>query len=469
MVPLDDRPCTYRFPEELAKIGGIKLLLPPHAWMGNFNRSGDTSKIAGWVEENFPAVDGAVLSLDMLAYGGLVASRECTLGSEEIFASVNNLIKKLKAGGNAFIWAFGSIMRTLPTTGGGLEHIIPHVKEYYFPKSRKPPKYSKEYIDRYLDLRSEKHATDKRFIDLVAGEHLDCLVCGLDDTGSGNPGSEEAARLREHASGLDITDNLHITCGIDEMAMLLLARAAAMNSGTVPKIAFKYYPEKAADAVPLYEDMKLKEIASAQVKLSGGRVAGEKDADIIIFVHAAMKQKDVPARPNSRIPRKIINDIRDSLLKGKRAALADVRYANGGDLSLLEGLKGAFPFYNLNSYAAWNTTANTLGTVISHSILRMLSPGGKKSEAAHQAFMLERLLDDGIYQGELRRKARARFKNTGSAETWLEKNMRKRAGDIFNEYFKGSNFRLKDLEVSFPWGRFFEIVVNAALAPEGSA
>jgi hypothetical protein len=82
LIPLDDRPCNVRFPEQIAAIGGEKLVMPPVDSLGRFHTPGQYSPIERWLYELRP-VEALIVSVDMLAYGGLVASRKPTVAVEE--------------------------------------------------------------------------------------------------------------------------------------------------------------------------------------------------------------------------------------------------------------------------------------------------------------------------------------------------------------------------------------------------
>ncbi|MCD6309910.1 MAG: DUF4127 family protein [Candidatus Eremiobacteraeota bacterium] len=467
LVPLDNRPCNYRFPVMLAEIGDIDLLVPPCELLGDFNKTANAEVIAKWVSGEFPRCSGAIISLDTLCFGGLVPSRESPKDPDETFNMVTSFLSGMKNSGDGFIWAFDSIMRTLPTTGKSLDNIIPNVSRFYSNREFFPSGKTRKYLENYLQLRNLKHRVDRKFMDLVAGGELDYIAYGLDDTGKKCPGHDEAKCLYEYGTGLKIVDKIYLSCGIDEMAMLLVARAGAKFHRYSPGIFFKFYPEEAGDSNPLYEDRALKEIAFAQVNLAGGANTNEKNADITILVHGTTNQVEASSQVPGRAPEEIIKALDSAFSMGKKVALADLKYANGADMSLIEGLADLAPVSRLYSYAGWNTAANSLGTVIAHSILRFLSTGGEKCEIFHQAFLLERLLDDGLYQGNLRREAREKFHDPEFAEPWIRQELSSRAENIFKKYFPGSPYKIQNLHVSLPWRRFFEVDIKVTLGPIG--
>ena len=75
LLPLDNRPCNLQFPAQIAAIGGAQLLAPPVNRLGQFNQRADCDALRAWLDD-LPEVSALIVSIDMLAYGGLVASRK---------------------------------------------------------------------------------------------------------------------------------------------------------------------------------------------------------------------------------------------------------------------------------------------------------------------------------------------------------------------------------------------------------
>jgi len=60
-------------------VAGEKLRHPPRALLGRFLTPGQPERVAEWLRRGAPSARMAIVSLDMLAYGGLVASRAPTV------------------------------------------------------------------------------------------------------------------------------------------------------------------------------------------------------------------------------------------------------------------------------------------------------------------------------------------------------------------------------------------------------
>ena len=74
-LPIDNRPVCYTLPVQIAKIDSdIDFYIPPREFLGDLNKSANVEKLFDWIK-NLPSLDKIILSLDTIAYGGLIPSR----------------------------------------------------------------------------------------------------------------------------------------------------------------------------------------------------------------------------------------------------------------------------------------------------------------------------------------------------------------------------------------------------------
>ena len=91
-VPLDDRPVTLQLPDMLGRIAGQLLLVPPRSAIGSYLEPGRPDEILRWLgSPQTERVSALVASIDMVAYGGLVASRIPSAAAEDAVARLRNL------------------------------------------------------------------------------------------------------------------------------------------------------------------------------------------------------------------------------------------------------------------------------------------------------------------------------------------------------------------------------------------
>ena len=111
-IPLDDRPCTSIFPGRMARIVGAEVVQPPREALGTFLTPGDYSRLKEWLFLVAGKVDCLIVSLDMLAYGGLIASRLPTVSQDEAVRRINLLREVKRLFPQLPILAWNVIMRT---------------------------------------------------------------------------------------------------------------------------------------------------------------------------------------------------------------------------------------------------------------------------------------------------------------------------------------------------------------------
>ena len=111
-IPLDERPCNYKYPKQIAENNrNIELIMPPHNILNKKKQAANISELWHFINNKIELYNYAILSLDMLIYGGLLPSR---LHQEEIKVLLQRLnkIKKLKQlNPKLKIYAFNLIMR----------------------------------------------------------------------------------------------------------------------------------------------------------------------------------------------------------------------------------------------------------------------------------------------------------------------------------------------------------------------
>ena len=74
-IPIDNRPVCYTLPKLLAGIDkNIEFSIPEREFLGDLNKSANIEAIFEWLK-NLPKQDKIILSLDTIAYGGLIPSR----------------------------------------------------------------------------------------------------------------------------------------------------------------------------------------------------------------------------------------------------------------------------------------------------------------------------------------------------------------------------------------------------------
>ena len=85
-VPLDGRPPCRQFVLDAADIAGTKIDVLPYELQDYYTMPGEKEKAREWLQENLAKSDAAIISIDQLLYGGLLADREAARSPAEIEA-----------------------------------------------------------------------------------------------------------------------------------------------------------------------------------------------------------------------------------------------------------------------------------------------------------------------------------------------------------------------------------------------
>lgn len=422
-VPIDNRPVCYSLAKDIAAIDeDIELLTPPREFLGDLTKSARVNEILDWLE-NIPACDAMVLSLDTIAYGGLIPSRRSPDSLEEIKARLNRLKPLLK---NKKVYAFSSIMRISNNNYNEEE------KEYWKDWGKKIFEYSysgvndgipRAILDDYLATRKRNFEINKTYLNWG----LNTLIFSKDDCAPKGFNVDEAREL-EHLGGKTKT-------GADEIPLTLLARAIEKEI----KVFVEFTEPDYKDCISNYEDVSIEKSIQGQLELGGfTQVQNREEADIILVVNNFVeKQGEHVMGWDTKPFRKTFTP------PDKPYAVADVRYANGADNDFVVQILQDFPAYG---YAGWNTSANTLGSLLAG--VKVKWNAKKYSDKAFRKLQMIRLLDDWAYQANVRI----------NGETPQLEDLMKPYEERLTRYleFKPVN----PITYSYPWKRSFEIEVS---------
>lgn len=320
-------------------------------------------------------------------------------------------------------------------------------------KTRIPP----EILDDYLKTRERNFSVNRFYLNWAEENFLDFLVFSKDDTGQFGLNVQEAEALQTEIKNKNLDNNATTLTGADEIPSDLVSKALADKYGKKIKIMPVYSTENGKNIISRYEDKTIEECVSAQIKLCGGEVADSaENADMFILVHTPENiQNDhclkVYAEPENNEAVKFCTDfIKDAQ---KPVIVGDIACANGADnLLVLQILGSPVPIISkIYGYAGWNTTGNTIGSVISIGISRFIAEKTDKFNLTEfKKTLLTRLSDDWAYQTVVRQKIRA---ITDIAD---RKTLKEELVPLVLNLTKKIELNLSEIHVDFPWNRTFE-------------
>jgi hypothetical protein len=489
LLPLDDRPCNTRFVSEIGAIGGASLLLPSRAHLGRFNSPGEPAALQAWLEA-LPAVEALIVSVDMLAYGGLVASRKTKTDLETALERLEVLAKWRQSHSTTPIYAFNILMRLAITMDS--DAAVPH---YYnvmrfarladeatrFPSPEIQAeledvrsKLPADLLTEYLGARARNHAVNLAMVDYLANGTFDYLLVTQEDCTQFGLHRREQDEILARVQELGASDRFSLHPGADEAALTLLAQ----HWQTGISFQIDWSDEKHKRDIAVFEDVPYEDALHSHIESMGGQIAAEaaiEKADCLLFVNAPVggSQKDEHEGEKAARAAKITgfcDRIAAALDGDVPVALCDVAFPNGADdvlLSLLEkrGLLG-----KLSAFGGWNTAGNTTGTVLAQCAALFQAKYSDQAKELNRQFVFERLVDDWGYQSRVRAQIEATARERGFSplnmngksvgiEAIAREELREFAGEIATQF----GVEVQQLDVALPWGRTFEVEVGAKL------
>lgn len=463
LIPIDNRPVCYNLAKEIASIDkDIELFLPDRKLLGGLKSHADIKGILSWVD-NLKDIDAFVVSLDTIAHGGLISSRR----SKDTIPEIKERLEKFKSKfSGKKVYAFSSIMRI------SNNNVNEEEKEYWNEYGKKIFEYSytfhkegyeltdvpEEIIRDYLVTRQRNFSINKMYLEWLDEGIFDALVFSKDDCaeyGLNVLESEILSRMIKEKKFDSQEKTAWVKTGADEIPLTLLARAVSNLNNHAPKILPKFLMPEHKDLISNYEDISIEKSVQAQIELAGGIVADdEEQADLILLVNNFEDKQGeivmgVKTQPFSS---------QFSLFK-KPYMIADVRFANGADNLFIEKLfKKPIDFDTFYGYSAWNTSANTLGSLICASVVRCYAKD--YDEISFKKLQTVRFLDDWAYQANVRQALKGKSLPNGNYKNIRPdvRKLKKLMHPFEERLSKILRFDAK-IKYKFPWKRFFEVEV----------
>ena len=461
-VPIDNRPVCYNLPKEIAAIdNNIELLLPNKNLLGGLKSAADIEGILHWIE-NLGQVDAFVISLDTIAYGGLISSRR----SKDSIENIKKRLERLKNKLSGKVYAFSSIMRI------SNNNVNEEEKDYWDKYGTKIFEYSynfhknyeettdvpPEILNDYLATRYRNFQINKIYIEWLSQGIFDTLVFSKDDCAEFGLNVLEACILEDKIKKNPVskTDGIGLVkTGADEIPLSLFTRAFVDFNNAKPKICPKFLSPEFKHLISNYEDISIEKSVNSQIELAGAEVTNEDLSNIVMLVNnfeenqgeIVMGTKTTPYYSQFNLPR-------------KPYMIADVRFANGADNLFVEKLfKKNLDIEIFYGFSAWNTSANTLGSLICAAVVRFYAKDF--NEQAFRRLQMVRFLDDWAYQANVRQALKGKPETETNKLKNVRPDFRKLAKLMIPFEKKLEKIILKkySIKYKFPWKRFFEVEV----------
>ena len=497
MLPLDERPCNYDYPQMMPK-AGYTLVMPPKEYMGDKKIPADTARLKSWLLDAVEGADACILSLDTLVYGGIVPSRLHEESLETLLARCETVEELRRRNPQMKLYCFQLIMRCPDYSlsdeepdyydlcgrelhlFGRYTHLellgkLTEEDKTDFERVKKtiPPEVLKDFLGR----RDKNLAVLEHNLTYIKDGIVDYFIVPQDDAAVYGFTSMNQMRIREYLK----ENSLHLKTAMypsaDDTGLTLLGRAVSELNGVRPKIYVHYASTKAESVVPWFEDRAIAETIKYHILSVGGQqVYSLPEADILLAVNmgSGMWYKDqhgyVQAYDIDRNLAEFTAYIRYALEQGKIVAVGDVCTCNGGDVELVRLLQAEELILKIHAYAGWNTSSNTLGTAICQAVLAFL--GG--DEKGRISFLLHRYYEDIGYMAYVRKDVTDNYLPTLGLDYFHADGKSGKAAEAVRaglEKYMAENFPklaalVKEVQVEMPWRRMFEADVKLILKEE---
>ena len=499
LVPLDDRPRSFGDVIRVAAVADVEIVTPPAGLLSRHLKTGDGDAIARWLDTlDAGSIDAAVISTDMLAFGGLLGSRSNRVLESDARRRLE-AIDRLKARrADLLVFAFTSLLRQAPTNDGGNPGWRGALTTWarYSAANDDAEATARTtaavgalpggMLDAYKAARKRNLALAQSMIERAAKGQVDFLVFGDDEPLDVGVQVEERAMLSAAIAASGAAERIVTRDGAEESARLLVARGVVARSKAAPTVR------------PNYSSEDVRRRASAAIaldlKVAGAREGPAKGAPTVTLEVFASGE----SAPAEALARRV-------LAPGSFIAVADVGDAEGGSLGLLETLRSSRAYTRLAGFSAAPTPQSAVATALVQA-LAVASVVDRPAAArprevmdrvatAHARQLLSAAIEDVLYHEVVAPQAREEVlaprnvdpqavpeKERPRLSSYIEKEITPLANSLVGDFGVrpwplpsrsakplAPGIVIKDLaklSVSFPWGEMTEPAFTVDLLVE---
>ncbi|MGQ8870865.1 DUF4127 family protein [Paenibacillus sp. TSA_86.1] len=451
-VPLDDRPANLDDVIVQGKAAGLHIVTPNlkdiknrldtkkttdgTALLGTSTPVyGNPSKIYDFILKHAAKVDGFIISTDMLAYGGLIGSRQLREDGGGTYPAYDeqtthwlNVIRSIKTKyPRKPLFVMDTIMRLATTSfADGLaldaynesRSLMQQPRQTYtefediiqgYNVSPEGVEYGETtYFDKqkYYNTRQHKFKTNRYILDQLARTgYIDFLAVGVDDANTQGVQINEIkyveARINEWLGGTDgqNPDRAIILPDADGLGHALVARMAnqLFKGGAKTRYGVKYYGPHGSTIINTYEYMDVHQNVVRHIDMVGGvwnEDAAGPTVDMEIIAITALDQVQ------AAVERLAFNGE-----QGLPSILIDFVGKGPANVDVAEVLLNSPYTGRVLGYSAWNTPGNKIGLAVGMAQSRYALLTTEKHEHklrdamnAHGSLLFKRFLKDYSYK-----------------------------------------------------------------------
>lgn len=485
-IPIDERPVNLSYVTEILAATNTTLLIPPVELLSQKGQAANIEGLWEWILAECSACNYLVLASDAVIYGGLIPSRTHNSEFTVLEEYLNRLDKIKEHNPQLKIYTYSTVMRT-PREGTDEEPAYyrrygAEIFQLSALRDKKElstlnPEENRQLeeleaqipvdvLEDWSKRRQKNQAVNQLLLKKCREGIVDYLVLCRDDCAIYSQSNLEYRQLSSLAVELDLENYVSFP-GTDEVGLILLTRAFNDIHGLRPKVAVCYAPGAGGDTIPGYEDQRVEESILQRIVATGSEFVDDiKACDLLLAVNTPEDGVTGEAALASNIVREdraqeiFIQDLKRHLANKRQVALADIKFANGADNSLLYYLAEQKLIPNIVAYSGFNTAGNSIGYALGQGLLAPYMSWEDRSR-----ILLARFLDDWGYQANIRQQVYAEKivpmglekHNVGKQKTYIEEYIKERLLEFREQYLP--KFPACEIEVRIPWNRIFEVEV----------
>lgn len=501
LLPLDDRPMNTKLVRLLGRMVDYEVTLPPAEIIGHFDDPGDPEALIHWLRGVAPETDTVLLSIDMLAYGGYVASRQPHVRTEAALQRLGFLAELRDKAADHRIYALATIPSPegMPLAGqdvGESRAVARHAELQAAARDAEQAaesvaademahlraSVSADFWGHYHEMRRRNLEVNLKAAKLADDGVLDFLVVAQESGSPVGPHVDEAEELLERVADRGASDSVAVVDGQSQGAAVLLVRFVHTHMETSPAIATIYscppdgIPSSAADGA-LIDSVRAQIVA-----LGASEVDEPADADICLYVNTPTELPLAEAGPGTKPfdERKhalhpFAIDLSGWVASDRLAALADAAFPLAADEALMRALHEIkVDLTRLGGFAARETPGASAGAALAQVCLRRIALRDKgafdlaqavgdlrpmrylelldsliDSERAHICLLFERFVEDYLFQSRIKQRAASYLADLianspisltevpNSADQFVRTALSRAAGEFYIEHFLG--------------------------------
>ncbi|MCL2819497.1 MAG: DUF4127 family protein [Oscillospiraceae bacterium] len=494
-IPLDERHCNLILPGQIGATAGLEVITPGADIIGQYKMRGNADVVWSWLIDNAPRCKYAVISLDMLVYGGLVRSRKHSMTTEECSERLKRIKRLRESNPDLVIIAYMLIMRTsnMNNNSEDPDYWLDYGKKMWslsYLSDKKSRTFlhdleekqlkslekaiPQEHIDDYTGRRKNNLEINLQALEMLKNGYIDELVIPKDDNSEYGYSTKDNEAILAEVSRLGIAHKVMIYPGTDEVGSVLMARILNRVNDKKPRVFVCYSSTLGPQIIAKYEDRPINESVKCQIISSGCiTVDSSVDADIILMVNspgtemieAAEQSSSDQTYSNYRNLREFIERLKFYIDHGSRCIIADIAYCNGADNELMDLLVSENLLDKIHGYGGWNTTSNTLGVVISQGVASCnLGLMSIRSNNELYKIHMYKTIEDWAFQANVLKNIVTDLAKNKKIDNY---NLDEHIGSIseristeVNEFIGNELTTLGSIKVGdvrLPWGRTFDI------------